>query len=146
MIERGGDEAGDAALHVDRAAPIEFFASNLAGERQMAPRRLIARRHDVGMAGEHEIGFFGADPREQIFDRRGAGLGEGRAMNGKPRFRQHPLQIRERPALLGRNRAAADEIAGDGDGIGGHVRVNSSPAGPGRMGSGQPCPGGSQVR
>ena len=41
-------------------------------------------------------------------------------MNDKPRFRQQLLQIGERPTLLRRDRPAADEIAGNGNGIGSH--------------------------
>ena len=46
------------------------------------------------------------------------------------------LQIGERPALLRRHRAAADEIAGNGDGIGGH----QSRLRPWRSGSVEPVP------
>src|ERR1700688_3022687 len=41
-------------------------------------------------------------------------------MHGEPGFRQHALQIGQRAAVLRRHRTAADKIAGDGDGIGGH--------------------------
>ncbi len=116
------------ALHVDGAAAVKPTTRDLAAERRMLPRRLVARRHHVGMAGEHEIGFFVADPREQVLDRRGAGLGKRHAVNGKSRFRQQLLQIGERPTLLRRDRPAADKIASDGDGIGGHRRVIASAA------------------
>ena len=49
-------QAGDAALHVDGAAPVELAVLDVAGERVVAPARGVARRHDVGMAGEHEVG------------------------------------------------------------------------------------------
>src|SRR5262249_47446924 len=42
MIERGGQEAGDAALHVDGAAAIEHAIDDVAGERAVAPRRFVA--------------------------------------------------------------------------------------------------------
>ena len=122
MIERRRDEAGDAAFHVDGAAAVDLLARHLAGKRRMAPGCFIARRHHVGVAGKHEIGPFAADPGVKVLDRRGAGLGEGGAVNGKSRLPEHRLQIADRPAFLRRDRAAADEIAGDGDGIGGHAR------------------------
>ncbi len=99
IVERRRDETGDAALHVDGAAAVKLVACDLASKRRVPPGRLIARRHHIGMAGEHQIGFFRADAREQILDRRGAGLGENGAMDGKSRPRQHLLQIGERPAL-----------------------------------------------
>ena len=55
IIERGGDEAGDAALHVDRAAAVEHAVGDVAGKRRVRPFRLVAGRHHVGMPGEHEM-------------------------------------------------------------------------------------------
>ena len=121
IIERGGDKAGDAAFHVDRAAAVEHVAGDFAGERRMRPRRFVAGRHDVGMAGEQQIGLGEADARVKIIDRRGAGLVEHRAVHGKSRLRQQALQKAQRAAFLRRDGAAADKIAGDGDGIGGHA-------------------------
>jgi hypothetical protein len=43
-------------------------------------------------------------------------------MHLKARWRQDVLQNAKGAAVLRRNRAAADKIAGDGDGIGGHMR------------------------
>ena len=37
MIEHGGQRAGDAALHVDRAAAVKLAVGHLAGERRMRP-------------------------------------------------------------------------------------------------------------
>ena len=124
IIESGRDEAGDAALHVDRAAAVNLVVRDLAAKGRMLPGRLVARRHDVGMTGEHQIGLFAADARIEVFDRRRAGLGKRHAMHRKAGFRQHILQIGERAAFLRRHRAAADKIARNGDGIGRHRRLN----------------------
>ena len=58
IIGRRGHKAGNAAFHVDRAAAVEHVALDLAAERRMLPRLLVARRHHVGMAGKHQIGLF----------------------------------------------------------------------------------------
>ena len=63
----GGDEGGDAALHVDRAAAVEQAAANLGRERVARPA--VARRHDVEMAGEGEMRRARSAGREQILDR-----------------------------------------------------------------------------
>ena len=52
----GGDRGGDAALHVAGAAAPELAVGDFARERVEPPDRFIARRHDVGVAGEGEIG------------------------------------------------------------------------------------------
>src|SRR6185312_2487092 len=52
----GGDGRGDPALHVAGAAAPELAVGDFARERVEPPARLIARRHDVGVAGEGEIG------------------------------------------------------------------------------------------
>ena len=122
MIHRCGDEAGNAAFHIDRAAAVQHVVSDFAGERRMPPRRFIAGRHHVGMAGKYQIGFFAADAGIKIIDGRCARLGERHAMHGEAGLRQHALQIGQRAAVLRRYRAAADRIAGDGDGIGGHAQ------------------------
>ena len=120
MLERSGDETSDAALHIDCAAPIKRVARDVTAERRMPPCRLVARRHHVGVPGEHQIRPCVADAGIKVVDRRGAGLGEGGTMHGKSRLRECLLQISERPALCRRHRPAADEIAGNRDGIGAH--------------------------
>ena len=120
MIKGGGDKAGDAALHVDRAASEKLVAGDFAAERRMPPRPLVAGRHHVGMPGEDEVWLFAADAGVEVLDRRGAGLGESGAVHGKSGFAERILQISERAAIFRRHRTAADEIAGNGDGISGH--------------------------
>ena len=53
----GGDRGGDAALHVAGAAAPELAVRDFARERVEPPERLVAGRHDVGVAGEGEIGL-----------------------------------------------------------------------------------------
>ena len=122
IVQRCRNEAGDAALHIDSAAAVNLVVCQFAAKGRMMPVCLVTRRHDIGMPGEHQIGFFTADACVKVFDRRGAGLGKGHAMHGKARLRQHALQITERPTLLRRDRAATNEIARNGDGIGRHHR------------------------
>ena len=56
MIERGGNGAGDAALHVDGATAVKLRPRDFAGKRRMRPGSFLTGRHHVGVAGEHEIG------------------------------------------------------------------------------------------
>lgn len=120
MIEHGGECAGDAALHVDRAAAIKLTAGDRACERRMLPRFLVARRHHIGMPGEHQIGRGAADAGVEILDVVGAGFVEGHAMHGEAGGLEHAFEIVERAAFIWRDRAAAQQIAGDSNGIGGH--------------------------
>ena len=55
MARHRRDEAGDAALHVDCAAAVELAVCDLRREGRMRPGRLVARRHDVGVAGKHQM-------------------------------------------------------------------------------------------
>ena len=67
MIEHGGERAGDAAFHVDRAASVELAVRDLAGKRRMRPGRFVAGRHHVGMAGEGQMRRCRADAGVEIF-------------------------------------------------------------------------------
>ncbi|GJE43160.1 hypothetical protein AEGHOMDF_2339 [Methylobacterium soli] len=51
-FEGARQHAGDAALHVGGAAPVEKPILHRSGEGTVPPRRDGARRHHVGMAGE----------------------------------------------------------------------------------------------
>ncbi len=126
VVERRGDKTGHAAFHVDDAAAVQPVFGNCAGERRMMPRRFVAWRNYIGMAGEHQVRRPAADPRVEIFHRRGSGLRESLAINAEARFRQHVLQIAERSALVRRHRPAADQIAGYDNGICGHSRYAPS--------------------
>ena len=123
MIERGGERAGDAALHVDRAAAVELAVGDRAGEGRMLPCRLVARRHHVGMSGEHQVGRGAADAGVEILHIVGARLLEGHAEHGEAGGLEHTFEIIERAAFIWRDRAATQQIAGNGEGIGGHDRA-----------------------
>ena len=68
ILQHRRDAAGDAALHVDRAAAIEETVLDLAGERAVRPRRLVAGRYHIGMSGKGDVRRLGADPRVEIVD------------------------------------------------------------------------------
>ena len=85
IVERRRDLAGDRALHVDGAAAVEHAVGDLARERRMRPVRLVARRHHVGVAGEHQMRRGGADAGVEVLDSVGAGLREGDAMDREAR-------------------------------------------------------------
>src|SRR5215469_4873293 len=52
IVKRGGDKAGNAALHVDRAAAIQALLGNHLGKWRMRPRAFVTRRDDVGVPRE----------------------------------------------------------------------------------------------
>ena len=95
----GGDEGGDAALHVDRAAAVEQPAADLGRERIARPA--VARRHHVEMAGEGEMGRAGAARREQILDRPVRRLAGDEAMDLEAERRQRLFEHVEHRAARG---------------------------------------------
>ncbi len=99
MVEHRGKPAGDRALHVDGAAAVQHAVSDVGAERRVLPVRLVARRHHVGVAGEHEMRLAGADAGVEVLDIVGAGLGEGDAVDGKARARQRRFEIAPAPRL-----------------------------------------------
>ena len=121
MVERGGELAGDRALHVDGAAAEQHAAIDVAGERTVRPPRLVAGRHHVGVAGEHEVRPAGADAGIEVLDVVGASFGKGHALDGEAGTFQPIGEIAERTTFRRRHRRTAQEIAGEGDGIGGHL-------------------------
>src|SRR5436190_12965 len=68
IVEHRGDAAGDAALHVDRAATIEKTVLHLAGERAERPCGFVARRHHVGMSGKGDVWRFSPDTGVEVVD------------------------------------------------------------------------------
>ncbi len=109
----GGDRGGDAALHVAGAAAPEFAVGDLGRERVEPPARLVARRHDVGVAGEGEIGPRVSEPRIEVEDR-GRSLGlEGDEVGGEPGLAQKIAQIGQRAGVDRRDRGKAEKRARD---------------------------------
>ena len=120
MIEDRGDRAGDAAFHVDGAAPVHLTAGNLAGKWRMLPSLFVARRHHVGVARENQVRCGRADTRIEVFHVVGPGFAERHAMHDEAGRFQCLFEKRKR-ATLGRGyRLTAQQIARDGGGIGRH--------------------------
>ncbi len=75
----GGNETGNATLHVHRTTSEHFAARNFSGKGRMAPCRLVAYRNDIGMARKHQVRTFRAKPGVEVFHVR------------RSRFRRHHL-------------------------------------------------------
>jgi hypothetical protein len=117
IIQHRRHAAGDAALHVHRAAAVENAVLHLARERAMAPGALIARRHHVGMPGKGDVRRLAADPCIEIVDIGGAGLAESDAMHLEAGVFQDVFEYAQRAGIRRGYRRAADEIAGNGEGV-----------------------------
>ena len=121
IIEGRCQHAGDRALHIDGTAAEQDFLGDLAGKRCVAPERAVARRHDVGMAREHEVRRPGPNAGVDVFSVVVARFGEHHAVNIEPGFAEHALQVGDRPAFFRRHGRAADQLARKRDGIGSHA-------------------------
>ena len=128
---RGGDETGDRALHVDRAAPVQQVAADLGGEGAAMPA--LAGRDDVEMAGKAEMAPAVAADRgargEQVFDRAAVfGIGIVAAVDeagdGKPRRAQHRFDRVEHRAGRGGDAFGGDQPGGEVDRVGGRGRIH----------------------
>ena len=117
ILQHGRDAAGDAALHVDRAAAIEKAVLHLAGERAERPCGFVAGRHHVGMAGKGDVRRFGPDAGVEIVDVGGAGFAEGDAVHVEAGVFQQALEHAERAGIGRGDGRAADEVAGNGNGV-----------------------------
>ena len=105
----GGDEAGDAALHVDGAAAEHLPPGNLRAERVMRPGGCIADGHDVRMAGEHQVRSLCADAGIEVLDIGRIGLRRDHAFHHEAEGLQHGGKRGQRTALGWSHRGAADE-------------------------------------
>src|SRR5262249_24036583 len=121
--------AGNAALHVDRTAAVQETVLHLAGKRADAPGALVARRHHVGVAGEGDVRPFAADPRIEVVDVGGAGLGEGHAVAGEAGCGERLCKHPQRTGVGRGYRGAANEITGNGESIGHVLRLTCMPPG-----------------
>ena len=117
MIERSRDLASDGALHVHGAAAVQHAVSDVGGKRRVRPRFGVAGRHNVGVAGEHQMRPARADPGVEVFDVGGAGLRERHPVHREARPLERRFQKAQRAAFGRRDRRAAQQILGDGDGI-----------------------------
>ncbi len=125
--QRRGEHAGDAALHVHGAAPIEHAVGDGTGERPTAPGGGIARRHHVGMAGKQQAWATRADPGVEILDVGRPVSGENRTGDGKSRLGEHPVDQGEGATLLGSDGGAAQERLREGEraDVAGHAGLSS---------------------
>ena len=112
-----GDRRRYAALHVDRAAPIERVTDDRAGERAVGPALLVAWRHHVDMAGEDEGGSGGPDAGVEVLDVGRAVLAEHGPVDLKSRRLERRLDDAERTGRVRRHGSAADQRLGQGDGV-----------------------------
>src|SRR3954451_9063649 len=67
IVQHRRDAAGDAAFHVDGPAAIEKTVLDVARERTVGPRTLVARRHHIGMSGKSDMWRAPADAGIEIF-------------------------------------------------------------------------------
>ena len=109
----GGDGGGDAALHVAGAAAPEFPVGDFGRERVEPPARLVAGRHDVGVAGEGEIGPRVSEPRIEVEDRGRSRRLEGDEVGGEARLAQEIAQIGQSAGVDRRHRGKAEKRARD---------------------------------
>src|SRR5258705_11544069 len=117
IIEHRRDAAGNAALHVDGAAAVEKPVLDFARERAMAPCALIARRHHIGMAGKGDVRGSVADAGIEVFDIGSAGFSEGDAMHLEAGAFKDIFEYAKRAGIGRGYGGAADEIAGNGEGV-----------------------------
>ena len=75
----------------------------------MRPRCLVAGRHDVGVAGKHQMRAVAGTARIEVFDVGRAALGKDRALDRKAERLQHRFEHVQRAAFGGRHRRAADQ-------------------------------------
>ncbi len=118
VFERRRDEGRDAALHIHRAAPVDFAVADFARERRHGPGSLVAGGHDVGVACERKMRPAGAETGIEIVDVGRAGFGKDQPMASEAGGLEDVLQKRQRAAFVGRHAFAADERLRQCDGVG----------------------------
>ena len=120
------DEGRDGALHVGGAAAIDMAVGDRGAERLDGPAPGVADRHDVGVAGEAEIGRRVAEARIEVVDALGA-VAERQAVTGEAERPECGLQHVERALVPRRHARAADQRAGQVDRVdrGAHSRSSS---------------------
>src|SRR3984893_14786732 len=129
IIQHRRDAAGNPALHVHGAAPVQEPILYLARERAMGPRALVARRHHVGMSGKADVRSAVADTGLELVDVGGAGFAEGDAMHLEAGAFKDIFEHAER-AGIGRGYGwAAEKLLGNREGIGHAPRLTRQPGG-----------------
>ncbi len=110
-LVQSGNKGRDAALHIDRAAPVQQVAANFGHERVAVPA--IAGRNDIDMAGKGEMAALCFTDREQIFDRRAmrrivVAFARNEPLDGETQRQEHRLKRVEHCAGRGRDAFAGD--------------------------------------
>ena len=108
IFQHRRDAAGDAALHVHRAAPVQKAVLDVARKRAMGPCGLVAGRHHVGMSGKGDVRRRVADAGIEIVDIGRVGFAEGDAMHLEAGGLQQILQHGKRAGVGRRYGWAAD--------------------------------------
>ncbi len=120
IVQYGGNRAGDATLHVHRAAAIEHAVLDVPGECAVGPCRFVTGGHHVGVPREGDVRRLRADACIEIVDVGRAGFGEGDAMHLEPGIAEQLLQYAERARVCRRHGGTTQQIAGDGESVGRH--------------------------
>ncbi len=121
LLDVTGDrrhETGDAALHVDGAASVHFAFGDRGGEGRSAPGGLVADRHHIGVAGEHQMRSFAPDPGVKVLDIGRSGFLRHDPVDLEADRSKHGFKSRKRTSLGGCDGGAANEGSEIGDGIG----------------------------
>ncbi len=129
MLRRRGGEGGYRPFHVRRAAAQNRAVADVGGKGIGGPVCRVARRHDVGVAGEAEIGCRFADAGIEVVNARRA-FAEGKAGDGKAGALERLLQDIERAVVVRGHALAANKGAGELDGVQTGHRLNLSWAAP----------------
>ncbi|MCY1004634.1 hypothetical protein OV079_03420 [Nannocystis pusilla] len=119
-----GDEAGDRALHVAGAAPVQHAAAQLA--RKGVDRPALAGRADVDVSEERDVRRTAAEPRHEVGHGVAAGTGEVDASAGEPARREGARRDGERAAIGGGTLGQRSNEAASGSGSYGSSRLGGS--------------------
>ncbi len=111
--ERRGEACGKAALHVAGAASPELTVGDFRGERIEPPARKVAGRHDVGVAGEDEVGRSCPDAGVKIENVRRSRRRERDEFGLKSSLAQEIAQRRQRAMIVRRDRRKSNQRARD---------------------------------
>ena len=107
----GGDEGGDRALHVHRAAAVQPAVPHLAGPGRAGPA--LAGRHHVEMAGKGEVRAPASSHRQQVLDRPVRRGTHDEAVDGEADRGQRRRQYVEHRAARRRHAVGAQQRLGE---------------------------------
>ncbi|PAV74846.1 hypothetical protein WR25_20149 [Diploscapter pachys] len=107
---RRGDEGGDCAFHIDRAATVEQGPADVAGPGGALPP--LAGRHDVDVAGEGEMRARAFTQGDQVFDRAVGRVAGDDAVDREADGGERRLQHVEHGAARGGDAVGAEQRLG----------------------------------